>query len=388
MQMQIWSDMNWRLILTLIVVSGVLAYLGDVLGMKIGKKRISLFGLRPRDTSRVITAFTGVLISIAILITMSVISENVRTALFSMKFLSSQLQTLTLDLRKSRSEAELSAINLLASENKLKEQQEMLVSVQKELEATRPLIEETEKNLQNLRQEKIQLEREKEALDESVSDLKEEAESLRKSMISIRSGRIAVFAREVLGQKPIEPLSSRSEVERIFQDLRREAEFVVSSRTGLPSSELVLAVDIEKEMESIEAVSNNPGRKFVRAVAEGNAIYGEDIRLIYEVYDSDLVYRKGDLLYRQRVEPDPDGARTESDLHILLRMVNQKAVRDSIKPDPMTGKVGILDATAFFDAVEKIQKAEEPLMVEVAAAEDIYTEGPVRIALSLSPAVD
>ena len=66
MQIQIWSDMNWRLILTLVLLSGVLAYLGDVLGMRIGKRRISLFGLRPRDTSRVITAFTGILISIAI----------------------------------------------------------------------------------------------------------------------------------------------------------------------------------------------------------------------------------------------------------------------------------------------------------------------------------
>ncbi|NLB83099.1 MAG: DUF3084 domain-containing protein, partial [Synergistaceae bacterium] len=374
--------------LTLVVVSGVLAYLGDVLGMKIGKKRISLFGLRPRDTSRVITAFTGVLISIAILITMSVISENVRTALFSMKFLSSQLQTLTLDLQKSRNEAQLSAINLLDSEKKLKEQQEMLVSVQKELESTRPLIEETQKNLQELRQEKVQLEREKTALDDSVSDLKDEAETLRKSMISIRSGRIAVFAREVLGQKPIEPMSSRSEVERIFQDLRREAEFVVSSRTGLPSSDLVLAVDIEKEVESIQSVSDIPDRKFVRAAAEGNAVFGEDIRLIYEVYDSDLIYRKGDFLYSQKVEPDPEGARAESELHLILRMINQKAVRDSIKPDPMTGKVGILDATAFFEAVERIQKAERPLTVEVTAAEDIYTEGPVRVALTLSPAED
>ncbi len=388
MQMQIWSDMNWRLILTLIVVSGVLAYLGDVLGMKIGKKRISLFGLRPRDTSRLITAFTGVLISIAILITMSVISENVRTALFSMKFLSSQLQTLTLDLRKSRDEAQLSSINLLDSEKKLREQQEMLVSVQKELEASRPLLEEAQKNLQDLRKEKSQLESEKAALDASVSDLKNEAETLRKSMIAIRSGRIAVFAREVLGQKPIEPMSTRSEVERTFQDLRREAEFVVSSRTGLSASEIVLAVDIEKEVESIMAVSDIPERKFVRAVAEGNAVFGEDIRLVYEVYDSDLIYRKGDVLYRQKVEPDPGGTRAEADLHLILRMVNQKAVRDTIKPDPITGKVGALDATAFFDAVEKIQKAEGPVMVEVTAGEDIYTEGPVRVALSLSPAGD
>ena len=388
MQMQIWSDMNWRLILTLIVVSGILAYLGDVLGMKIGKKRISLFGLRPRDTSRLITAFTGVLISIAILITMSVISENVRTALFSMKFLSSQLQTLTLDLRKSRDEAELSSINLLDSEKRLREQQEMLASVQKELEASRPLLEETQKTLQDLKKEKSQLEREKTVLDDSVKDLKNEAETLRKSMISIRSGRIAVFAREVLGQKPIEPMSTRSEVERIFQELRREAEFVVSSRTGLSASEIVLAVDIEKEVASIQAISDIPGRKFVRAVAEGNAIFGEDIRLVYEVYDSDLVYKKGEILYRQKVEPDPDGTRAESDLHLILRMVNQKAVRDSIKPDPMTGKVGALDATSFFDAVEKIQKAQAPLMVELSAAEDIYTEGPVRVALALSPAGD
>ena len=388
MQMQIWSDMNWRLILTLIVVSAVLAYLGDVLGMKIGKKRISLFGLRPRVTSRVITAFTGILISIAILVTMSVISENVRTALFSMKFLSSQLQTLTLDLQKSRDEAQLSSINLLDSEKRLREQQEMLVSVQKELESTRPLLDETQKNLQNLRNEKTQLESEKTALDASVSELKNEAETLRKNMISIRSGRIAAFAREVLGQKPIEPMSTRSEVERIFQELRREAEFVVSSRTGLSASEIVLAVDIEKEVESIQAVSNIPGRKFVRAVAEGNAVFGEDIRLVYEVYDSDLIYRKGEVLFLRKVEPDPEGVRAEAELHLILRMVNQKAVGDSIKPDPMTGKVGALDATSFFDAVEKMQKAEATLIVEITAAEDIYTEGPVRVALSLSPAGD
>ena len=129
MQIQIWSDMNWRLILTLILLSGVLAYLGDVLGMRIGKRRISLFGLRPRDTSRVITAFTGILISIAILVTMTVISDNVRTALFSMKFIQGQLQTLTRDLQKSRDEAELMAINLVGSETRLQEQQKKLAEV-------------------------------------------------------------------------------------------------------------------------------------------------------------------------------------------------------------------------------------------------------------------
>ena len=91
MQAQIWSDMNWKLIITLLMVSAILAYFGDRVGMRIGKKRISLFGLRPRHTSQIITAFTGVVISVGILLTMSVVSENVRTALFSMKFLQSQI---------------------------------------------------------------------------------------------------------------------------------------------------------------------------------------------------------------------------------------------------------------------------------------------------------
>lgn len=386
MQLQIWSDMNWRLILTLIVVSGILAYLGDVLGMRIGKKRISLFGLRPRDTSRLITAITGVFISIAILITMTIISENVRTALFSMKFIQGQLQSLTRELQESRNESRLMAINLMDSEKRLKEQEEKLLSVQSELAIAQPLLDEIRQSLSSTQKERDQLEEEKTALSITVDELKAEAEELRKGLIQMRSGRIAVFAKEILGQMAVEPMSGRSEVEQIFQDLRRQAEYVIAARTGLSTSEIVLAVDIAKEMESIASCTEQQGRKFVRTVAEANAVFGEDIRITYEVSDSVLVYRKGDVLYVRTVDPGAVGENAEAELHLILRMVNRKAVQDSIKPDPATGKVGALDATAFFEAVETIRKAKSKLTVEITAADDIYTEGPVRVALNLRPA--
>jgi uncharacterized protein (DUF3084 family) len=378
--------MNWRLILTLIVLSGVLAYLGDVLGMRIGKKRISLFGLRPRDTSRLITAVTGMFISIAVLITMTVISENVRTALFSMKFIRGQLQSLTRELQESRSESQLMAINLLDSEKRLKEQEEKLLSVQNELATAQPLLEEIRQSLSTTQKERDQLEEEKKVLSASVEELRREAEELRKGLIQIRSGRIAVFAKEILGQMAVEPMSDRSEVEQIFQDLRRRAEYVIAARTGLSPSEIVLAVDIEKEMEKIASCTEQQTRKFVRTVAEANAVFGEDIKITYEVSDSELVYRKGDVLYVRTVDPGAVRENAEAELHLILRMVNRKAVQDSIKPDPVTGKVGALDATAFFEAVETIRKAESKLTVEVTAAEDIYTEGPVRVTLNLRPA--
>ena len=38
------------LIVVVIGLSGLIAYLGDRIGMKVGKRRISLFGLRPKYT--------------------------------------------------------------------------------------------------------------------------------------------------------------------------------------------------------------------------------------------------------------------------------------------------------------------------------------------------
>ena len=43
------------LIAVLVATGGIIAFIGDRLGTKIGKKRLSLFGLRPRYTSTIVT---------------------------------------------------------------------------------------------------------------------------------------------------------------------------------------------------------------------------------------------------------------------------------------------------------------------------------------------
>ena len=59
------------LILVLAVVGGVIAFIGDRLGTRIGKRRLSIFGLRPRHTAVVVTVFTGVLDKQLIFVTTS-----------------------------------------------------------------------------------------------------------------------------------------------------------------------------------------------------------------------------------------------------------------------------------------------------------------------------
>ena len=47
------------LILVLAVVGGVIAFIGDRLGTRIGKKKLSIFGLRPRHTAVIVTILRG-----------------------------------------------------------------------------------------------------------------------------------------------------------------------------------------------------------------------------------------------------------------------------------------------------------------------------------------
>lgn len=83
------------LILVLALMGGLIAYLGDKLGSKIGKKRLSLFGLRPHDTSVLMTIISGILVAAMTMGVLTVSSKEVRTALFGMKKLQEELQTLT-----------------------------------------------------------------------------------------------------------------------------------------------------------------------------------------------------------------------------------------------------------------------------------------------------
>ena len=95
---------GWLLILALLVLGGVLSTLGDRLGSKVGKARLSLFNLRPRKTAVVITALTGALISAVSLALMLLVSERLRVGLFELDQLQERLQNSRTALERSRSE--------------------------------------------------------------------------------------------------------------------------------------------------------------------------------------------------------------------------------------------------------------------------------------------
>ena len=73
--------MAWILIILLILLGGLIAPFGDLLGTKIGKSRFSILKLRPKKTATIITVITGAFISSISIGLLSLLSEDIRQRL-------------------------------------------------------------------------------------------------------------------------------------------------------------------------------------------------------------------------------------------------------------------------------------------------------------------
>ncbi len=90
------------------VLGGVIAWMGDVIGYRLGKSRRSLFSLRPRSTARLVAVAIGVVLPLLTMFVAAVGSKNVRVALFQLD----ELQTNIADLQAQNTTLKASAATL------------------------------------------------------------------------------------------------------------------------------------------------------------------------------------------------------------------------------------------------------------------------------------
>ena len=83
-------------ILLIAALAGGIAYVGDRVGHQVGRKRLTLFGIRPRYTSTIVAIGTGV--AIALIVTLGAIfaSNEVKTAFFTLRTVNEQIAALKL----------------------------------------------------------------------------------------------------------------------------------------------------------------------------------------------------------------------------------------------------------------------------------------------------
>ncbi|NLL36500.1 MAG: DUF3084 domain-containing protein [Fretibacterium sp.] len=378
----LWAGTNWELILSIIAGSAFLAFLGDFLGYKYGKQRVSIFGLRPRYTSHLITALTGVFISVAILTVMSIVSQDIRTTLFSMKYVQQQLLNLNVELQKSRSDTELTTNELHHARALLGEQQESLQMTTVSLDLARM-------DLESLRNDSLLLQNEKNALEAAVSALRGESDELKQKLETMRQESIAFHANLLLGQQAVLPNSSRARIEAVLELLKKTVTENVRSSISeniftYGRYDLSIIYDPEEEAEMIEQLLiASEDRCYVRALCAENVPFGDPIEIRLDYGLSLLIYREGEPFYRKAVDPTRSGFDAEKELHFFLRELKKQALQDGILPEPSTHNVGTLEGEDFFDAVERLKTVQAPVIINAITLQDTYTEGPVKIRIEI-----
>ncbi len=71
------------LALLIVLVSGLIAYVGDLIGRKMGRKRLTLLGLRPRHTAIVISVSMGMFIAALTLVATFAVSASIREIFYT-----------------------------------------------------------------------------------------------------------------------------------------------------------------------------------------------------------------------------------------------------------------------------------------------------------------
>ena len=394
------------LILVLVITGGIIAVIGDRMGTKIGKKRLSLFGLRPRHTSTIVTIVTGVVITTLTFFILAAASENVRTALFGMEKLNRSMQqteeklkSASEDLTAARAEqsrADAALAELKDSVRSMEEEAERLAAGNRALAEQKDALARDNAALdgmnRSLTAENTALDAANETLLASNAQLADDkatlekrTQELRRGIELIREGDIVYRAGEVIAAGVIKGNRPEDEVRVDINALAQLASRNVSAHLGkdLPDGEIwVYAPEVDDAVGRIAKASHD---MVVRIVAASNLVRGEAVRAALDLHPNSIVYRKGEFIIAQSYILKNRGGKQASEEIVMdfLRRVNTAASAHGILPDPIRGTVGVIDAQQIYDIVEKIEPLSGTVVLSAYAHDDTDALGPLRLDIKI-----
>ena len=370
-----------RLMILLALMGGAIAYIADKLGSKIGKKKLTIFGLRPHKTSVLLTVLSGMLISLFSVLILAASSNSARTALFGMERLQNQLRTLNAESKAAREEyASLQAT--------LKNKNEAIASLDrkiKEADAARLQAEATQGQLVAAREEVKGLQAARDELGREIAKLQERTKLLNEGLIHMREGQLVYRSGEVVFNGVLEGGRSNEENENQMRWLLESANNAALSHIGVDSKEKIELIWVPRsEYESVrKQLAGYKGQVLVRVRSLANTVVGQPVVCQFEVIPNKLVYAKDQVVYQKVLNVANKDTTAEEILLNYLQEINHVSVEAGVLPDPMTGKVGNISAITVVEIQEKMRHLGGQVMLTAYADSDIRTAGPVQLRLEV-----
>ena len=379
-----------RLIIIMAVVGGFIAYLADKMGSKIGKKKMSIFGLRPKHTSILLTVTSGTIIAVLTIGVVAVSSQSARTALFGMEKLQRELKLLN-------AEKEDATLALNEAKGKVEEQNKKIGELDarmqesmRENDAMEAKLAEVNSMYSRAQEALASLTASKEQLTSEIEELEKTTAALRKGIINMREGQVYYRAGEVVYAGVMRGgLKHDANVAQVNW-LLQNANEVALERLGMQQKDQPLqAIWVSRGAvnNAVNALDKSKGNLFFRVRTVANIIVGELAVCEIEMFENQFIYSDGTLIYSADFDMH-DGSTSHDNLLMgFLTQINHQAVEAGVLPDPLTGKVGNMDAATMIETSNAIRRTNGLFTLKAYAKGDITTAGPVRLRLEVVPKV-
>ena len=333
---------GWLLLLSLLILGGVLSTLGDRLGSRVGKARLSLFGLRPRQTAVVITVLTGSLISALSLGLMLLVSRQLRVGLFELNDLEARLRSSRSDLKGSRSaqqkarqqleEAradEIEARKILAdAQARAAELRSTLQPLQKQ---TRRLEAERQRLSQDVRNRDAEIQRtdnELRAVRQRISSGEAELQQLEENLLALRRGDVAISSGQPLATVTLK-LDRPDQARQVIDQVLREANLQAFQKVlpgEAPDRQIILVP--RQDIERLEKAIRKPGTWVVLLRSAANVLRGE--RVVYafpDVRPNVAITMEGEVLAKTTLssqDTNPEAVRNRINLLLASTLAEMR----------------------------------------------------------------
>ena len=379
-----------RLILIMAIVGGFIAFLADRMGGKIGKRKMTIFGLRPKYTSILLTVISGTLIAVLTVAVMAIASDSARTALFGMEKLERELAQLN-------EEKQQAASALTEAKKKVEDQNKEIDLLDAKIEESTKENDAMEANLAQVNEKYRSAQSEVASLTEArdkltgeIADLEKTTESLRKGIMNIREGQVFYRAGEVVFVGIMRGGLGHEENITQLNWLLQNANENALQRLGVDTEKQdkpMQAVWISKETldEALKALDTAKGNLFLRIRTVANIIVGEPVVCEIEVHENQFIFPDGTLILSEDYDLRGTQSNTEGVILSFLSKINHRAVEAGVLPDPLTGKVGNMEATTMIEASKAMRATDGVFTLRAYARGDITTAGPVRVRLEVVP---
>jgi uncharacterized protein (DUF3084 family) len=399
---------GWLLILALLVLGGVLSTLGDRLGSRVGKARLSLFNLRPRKTAVVITVLTGSLISAVSLALMLLVSERLRVGLFQLDQIEDRLRDSRAalqrnkgELQRTRGELERSRLDLTTAERRRDQALASQRRARDQLVAAERRVDTLRRELQPLQAERVRLEAERARLSREVqgrdAEIRrteaelanvrrriaagaKELKDLETNVIALRRGDVVIASGQPLATAKVQlqrPDQAKQVIDALLQESNRAAFQLLLP--GQPPNRQILLVP-RSDITRLESLLATPGTWVVSIRSAANVLRGEAQVLAFpDLRPNRQVVEQGEVLSRTALEPDVrelDAVRSR--LNLLLAAAYAKAQRQGTLANGLQFDVASLNALAR-------ELSERPAGVtanlEAVASQNADTPDPISVEM-------